>query len=360
MTAAPARTGHYSAELQLADGRAMFTCDGSAYVLPHEHLLINLAPWWEGDAPFGSVIDDPGLTDDTIAAAAHSPLEVVRENLLLSDWVGLARELYEARRCGLALVVDLTSEGLEPDHQHALAAARAAGVALVLGVGHYREPHFAPMVREESAEDRAERWLRQWRDGFGDGTFPGVVGEIGTSAAISTDEQKSLRAAAFVSSETNAAISIHIEPFAPTEHDVVATLSGAGAKPERVVLSHCDVDLDERRLHEIADLGTYIEFDLFGWPADCLVRDQPMPSDADRLSLLEKMIHWGVGDRLLLSHDICTRTQWIRYGGTGYRYIGKVLREKLEALVGHGHAEKLLIENPLRMLSGTDPYVPAA
>lgn len=321
------------------------------YILPHEHLLLDLSPWWSGVEPFGSVVEDDGLTPEGVIAARRDPLGSVRENLVLSDWVGLARELSVAKEAGLRVVVDLTSEGLRPDRSAALRAAATAKVEVMFGVGQYREPIFTREARAESADQRAERWLGIWKDGFGDGSVPGIIGEIGTSSVISSDERKSLIAAATASCETGAAISVHVEPFAQTEQEILRILIGAGAKPSRIILSHIDVEYDEEKLKRLAEENIFIEFDQFGFPPEGLDRGRPIPNDTDRLRMIDLLISSGAEDRILLSHDVCTRNQWACWGGGGFAHIGTRVQPKLIRTFGEDLAEKLLWHNAVEALA---------
>ena len=64
------------------------------------------------------------------------------------------------------------------------------------------------------------------------------------------------------------------------------------------------------------------------------------------------LVGMGYADQLLLSQDVCTKTQLKAYGGNGYDYV---LREVVPYLKGMGVADedinKLLIANPARLFS---------
>lgn len=136
-----------------------------------------------------------------------------------------------------------------------------------------------------------------------------------------------------------------------TEPEIVATLVEGGADASRIVLGHMDVEISESKLRRVAELGTYVELDQFGFPAEGLVRGRRIPSDSDRIAMIQSLIDWGAEDRILLSHDVCTRNQWRRWGGNGFAHLGRSVRPLLLDAVDESLTDKLLWLNPARMLS---------
>lgn len=62
-------------------------------------------------------------------------------------------------------------------------------------------------------------------------------------------------------------------------------------------------------LLDFAKLGAYCQFDLFG--TECsfyqLNTETDMPSDAQRMDRIVKLVNEGFEDRILISHDIHTK-----------------------------------------------------
>jgi predicted metal-dependent phosphotriesterase family hydrolase len=84
-----------------------------------------------------------------------------------------------------------------------------------------------------------------------------------------------------------------------------------------------------------------------------------MPSDVQRLDVLEHVRGLGLVDRILISHDICTKHRLICYGGHGYSYIPeRVARRLRERGFGADEVDAILVANPARTLSFT-PLVAA-
>jgi phosphotriesterase-related protein len=83
------------------------------------------------------------------------------------------------------------------------------------------------------------------------------------------------------------------------------------------------------------------------------------PSDGERLDALLRLLALGFERHLLLSHDVCTKMQLRRYGGMGYDHILRTIVPRLRRRgVDSATLHRLLVENPARLLSGTDVTAP--
>ena len=102
----------------------------------------------------------------------------------------------------------------------------------------------------------------------------------------------------------------------------------------------------ERTL-EVARTGVFIEIDHVG--ATQLGQFAP---EAQRLRNVVALIEAGHTDQLLLSMDVCKRSQLHAYGGNGYDHL---LRRFVPALLEAGVAaptiHTILVDNPRRVLS---------
>lgn len=65
----------------------------------------------------------------------------------------------------------------------------------------------------------------------------------------------------------------------------------------------------ENQLIEFASLGSFCEFDLFGIEVSHYQHDDDfdMPSDAQRISMIRKLVQEGYGEKIVLSQDIHTK-----------------------------------------------------
>jgi phosphotriesterase-related protein len=324
--------------------------ENGGYVLPHEHVIVDIRPWWTGEGDPWS-LDPEGVDfEHMLDEIVRVPEGVSRENMVLCDWYVGAKELRLARESGCQLFVDLTCEGLRPMHDLVVQAADLADIAVVLSVGRYIGGSLSPDARQLGVDDLTDRWVRTIAEGLNN-VRPGIIGEIGTSETIEDVEMVSLRAAAQAQQASGLAINVHLHPFGRQANLVLDILEQAGADCARVALSHCDGEFDLDFLLGILDRGCYVEFDQFGTTPDQLFEGYPMPSDAERIGMIADLCERGYGQQLLLSQDICHRHSLTRYGGTGYAHLADQVLPELREMVGSTVTNQLVSTNPLRLLS---------
>jgi phosphotriesterase-related protein len=140
---------------------------------------------------------------------------------------------------------------------------------------------------------------------------------------LKPNELKVLKASARAQSETGASILIHPGRDENAPIEILNILIDSGGDISRVIMGHLDRTVDMiGTLEKIADTGCVLEWDLFGNEVSFYQpSDFDMPSDAQRLNFIRHMINNGVGDRIVISHDICTKHRLVKYGGHGYGYI---------------------------------------
>ena len=98
----------------------------------------------------------------------------------------------------------------------------------------------------------------------------------------------------------------------------------------------------------ILDQGANLQFDFLGHRFD--------PVDEARepriVELLVDLLDRGYGAQILLSQDVCHDMQLKANGGFGYAYLQQHFLPALRtAAVGEGELERIMVENPRRMLS---------
>jgi phosphotriesterase-related protein len=335
------------------------------YVLPHEHILCDVRAWFEDGDLTAREMDEAALVaaqltldpDDVAVdvsffdALRRHPAAVARENLILSDWVVMAKELRYAVRSGCHLLVDLTNVGMHPMPELATRAAKAAGIDIVLPVGRYLQNTLPPDERARTVDDLVEEWLATAASGMGDYSV-GVIGEIGTSERITPVERISLEAAAEVHRQTGLAINVHLHVQARQGHSVLDVLEAHGADLGRVALSHNDgeseIDLDW--VEGLLARGCYVEFDLFG-REDWAGLVGAFPTDRVRMDAVYALCERGHAGRLLLSHDIALRSTLKRYGGWGYDHLATNILPVLESRLGEEAIYQMTRVNPLELLA---------
>jgi phosphotriesterase-related protein len=129
-------------------------------------------------------------------------------------------------------------------------------------------------------------------------------------------------------------------------------LASSGKDLGRIAISHMDFDLDDLANHRrAADLGLYVELDLFGFPIWTAGNFLHMPTDTRRVEVLIELARAGYGRQLLISHDVCMKMQLPPWGGFGYSHILRNVVPLFEMLGSEaGLVSQICYENPRRLL----------
>lgn len=313
-------------------------------VLPHEHVFIN------------EMIED-------------------RSTGLLNDAGLMRHELQAFAALGGGAVVELTTAELTagaapdprglysgpsgsgfPDHGTraagnvaAIAAlAEETGVRMILGTGHYREPYLEleSLDRFHSSTDEvAERIVRDLTEGFpGTNVRAGIIGEVGPDKwFVSAREERSLRAAARAHLVTGVPITTHTSKW-PVGGDVVDLLVAEGVDPRTIILGHCStIDIPEYHL-DLASRGVWMQFDTIRGGHELVVNRW--------VEQVMRLVRAGYLDRILLSHDVCLKSDLRVNGGCGFTYVLEEFLPRLgHAGLTEGELEQLVTVNPQRALA---------
>ena len=77
-----------------------------------------------------------------------------------------------------------------------------------------------------------------------------------------------------------------------------------------------------------------------------------MPNDAVRLGMIRAVIARGHLDRVVISHDICSRTRLTAFGGHGYGHIfAHVVPLMRRRGFSEAEIQAILVDNPRRLLT---------
>ncbi|HMK93301.1 MAG TPA: phosphotriesterase, partial [Thermoleophilia bacterium] len=279
--------------------------------LPHEHLLcrLDLGFDWpdEGTDPGAAAFAAAPITLDNLERVHREP-DGNRSNQRLDDAVDeVLEELELFRTLGGGGVVDQTTADFGRDLSGLLSLSRTTGVHVVAGSGRYTAD-FQPTGTTDSTVDElaAEIVADLLADRLAGGIPCGVIGEVGASSPhILPAELRSLRAAALAQLRTGAPVSIHAQAPDHTGLEALLILKEYGVDPGRVAICHLDsgIDLDYQR--EIAREGAWLSYDWFGWnvPGGGGAGELPH-SDRERVAAVAELVGEGLGDQLLLSHDV--------------------------------------------------------
>ncbi len=337
--------------------------------LMHEHLFIDLrksgAPNENVPATEAALWEQKLTLDNLHHARERKP---IADNWLLSDEKMAIDEVNEFRNQGGNTIVEVTSIGIRRDPRAMLRVANATGLNVVMGTGWYQKIYHPANMDERTVEDLTEEIIRDLTVGVGDtGIRSGIIGEVGIEGQpIEPNEVKSIQASARASRATGAAISFHRGGVGREKLETIGILGEEGAKLTRVIFGNSDpIAGDMPLMLELLSHGVYIQFDLLGrltvplkWKTetDSLSEYYFSAGSAVVADAIPKLIDAGFGDRILLSHDVCTKIHLKRYGGTGYSFIVEKFLPYLQtAGVSREQIETIAVENPKRVLTFAEP-----
>lgn len=314
-------------------------------VLPHEHIFINEMI----EDRSAGLLNDAGLLRaelEAFAALGGGTLVELTTAELTAGASPDPRGLYGGPRAS-----GFPDHGTRAAGNVAAIAALAeeTGVRIVLGTGHYRDPYLENESLDRfhaSVDEVAEKIVRDLTEGFpGTSVRAGIIGEVGPDKwFVSAREERSLRAAARAHRATGVPITTHTSKW-PVGGDVVDLLVAEGVDPATIILGHCStIDIAEYHL-DMASRGVWMQFDTIRGGADRVV---------DRwVEQVMRLVGAGYLDRILLSHDVCLKSDLRVNGGCGYTYILEEFLPRLgRAGLNEGELDQIVTVNPQRALAG--------
>jgi predicted metal-dependent phosphotriesterase family hydrolase len=282
----------------------------------------------------------------------HLFLDLTRDmwtnNNFLNDPDLTAVELQRFKDAGGMTLVDQTNRGLGQDPLAVKAMAERTGLNIILGCGWYREPYYEPYLYRWKTDQIAEQMVRDVTVGIDDtGVRAGIIGEIGAHATwISPAEERILRAAARAQKQTGVMLTLHATR-APLGLDQLDILREEGVDPRRVVVGHAHSYPYHAYHVEIARRGAFLTFDRMG-----------VTNEYERgrtIRQIRELLDAGYIQHLMLSQDVCYRSDLVAYGGVGYGFVPGELQGLLQqAGVSDEQLHQLLVENPRRALTGAE------
>ncbi|WP_458097869.1 phosphotriesterase family protein [Roseomonas sp. WA12] len=318
--------------------------------LIHEHLLCDLT----APAARGLGTPEVEITLANVFEVNYRP-GAYPGNHHLQDAVVAAQEARLFAEAGGGTIVEVTTGGLLPDPEGLAGIARQSGVNIIMGAGFYTAAYLDADTQALSREAMAEIIIAQLREGtWGSRIRCGIIGEIGCSWPLVPVERRALQAAADAQRRTGAAITVHPGRHPAAPHEILDVLQAAGADISRVIIDHMDRTYeDDGEVVALARRGCVVEFDFFGIEmSNYWMGMADLPSDWMRLRCIRRLFEAGLGDRVTLSHDICTRSRLQHYGGHGY---GHLLRNVVPLMRDRQFTEAeiatLLVETPRRLLT---------
>jgi len=326
--------------------------------LPHEHFFIDIRWVCEPSAETtkAALLEEP-VSMRHLGTLRHDPM-TMKDNVFLSDPDLMAAEVLELKEAGGRTVVDQSSFGTGRSPIAIRNLSKQTGINVVMGCGFYLYGSLPASIIEEAEKKLVQTVLQEIRMGV-DGVRPGIIGEIGIRPEIEEWEKKSLRVTAQAHRESGLPISVHIQAVPtipgfknePNGLAVLDLLEKHGVRPDKVIISHTDATINLDYIKAIMDRGAYAEFDHFGEEFYIDSADFRMDSDLDRVEAIAELVGKGYEKRILISQDVCLKTDLVAYGGWGYAHI---LNNIVPMMVKHDISKEtidtIMVSNPAELL----------
>ena len=285
------------------------------FILPHEHIFVDLRTW------------------DTLGYAEAEVDDVLQL---------MVPELEKAKAVGVTVIVECTTGGVGRRADIDRAVSETADLPVVIPTGIYREPWSPDWAHKASEAELTEWMLGELQDQMEEsGVRAGWIKLSAGDDGITDCEAKILRAAAMAGKQTNAIIGSHTIK-GRVVRDQLDIIEDAGYDPTRFIWIHTQAE-DAFDLHiEMARRGAWLEYDGIG--------NSEWRADEYYVENIQRLLDAGFEDQLLLSHDRGWYDPALPGGGSPkpYTYIAEQFLPKLRA---SGVDEELI-----RQLTHVNPF----
>lgn len=203
--------------------------------------------------------------------------------------------LEQLKKYKVKYFVDATPQYLGRDVELLEEISKKSGIKIMTNTGLYAavdNKYIPNYAYEKSAEELADMWISEFRDGIDDtGIRPGFIKiSVNDSSALRTIDAKIVEAAAITHRETGLTIGSHTGP-AKALWPQLDILMENGVSPEAFIWIHAQNEDDLQSYLRAAEMGCWISLDGIGWELD---------------NHLEKILFAKenqILDHILISHD---------------------------------------------------------
>lgn len=330
-------------------------------VTTHEHVLLDLTGFYRELPVEGIPNPSTQKVEMWTLGTLNRDCYALKDNLLLDDEALQTEEIARFKAAGGSTVVDASLPGIGRDPLALRRIAEKTGLNIVMGTGYYVGDTHPEALSSMTEQEIANEMIRELEEGA-DGTdvCAGYIGEIGISEIFDEKERRVLRAAAIAQKTTGVAINVHINPWTVNGLEAADILLDAGVTPDRICISHIDVEDREDYVVGLLKKGVYVEFDNFG--KEYYIRREVRNSgyglfvtDVQRVTFLKRLIDLGYLNQILLSCDLCLKQLLHAYGGWGYDHLLKNIVPMMEDEgITQEQIHTMLVENPANWLLGAE------
>ena len=339
--------------------RGPLTREELGVVSPHEHVFIDISAFFE-ERPLADIKNpsEEKVKMEHLGQLNRDPY-ALKDNLSLDDYETQKKELMRFGAAGGTTVVDATMPGIGRDPKKLKKIAEESGVQIIMGTGYYVSSTHPEALNTMTEDEIADEMVRELTEGV-DGVKAGVIGEIGISEIFNDAERRVLRAAAIAHKKTDAGVLVHINPWTENGLEASDILLNAGVAPERIAISHIDVENREEYVFAMLKKGVYVEFDNFG--KEYFVEEEArrdgygcFVTDVERVLFLKKLIEEGYVSQILLSCDVCLKTLLRTYGGWGYDHVLRNIVPMMKEFgISEADIDTMIRKNPVDFLCGKE------
>ena len=302
--------------------------------LPHEHVFIDLRIVAEPPKKEEKPYYFEKVRLDNRYRIYTDPYEI-EDNIVYDDFDVAVNELKLYKQNGGDSIVDVTLDEIARNPLLLKQASIESGVKIVMGCGHYIDVAHPKFINDLTSFQLADEMIKDITVGVGNtGIKAGVIGEIGTSAIITPNEFKVLEGAGIASTKTGKSIHVHTALYERNGIEVINRLNKLGVESNKICIDHVDVDLREDYLLELLKCGAYVEFDNFG--KEFFIPKRPngvlkgrFAYDYERAIMIKKLVDKGYLKQILITNDICLKSQFCTYGGNGFAHILNTVKTML-------------------------------
>lgn len=338
--------------------------DNLGTTLSHEHCFVDIRHLFaEPEEMSKKILGNQQVAIHNLNIVKSNPF-AIKDNLLLSDFEVTRQELEEFKKAGGKTIVDVTPRGIGRDPYLLRSLAISTGLNIIAGSGYYTQNTHPKQVDEKSVEELADELVEDLTEGIGKTNMrAGVIGELGTSEKIHPSEKKVLLAAAEAHNRTGAPIYIHVYSWAPNGVEVVNIFSKKGVQLDKLVICHVDSSIDMKYIKNVLSTGTLVEFDNFGKEFYVIPEDRigfyglyggVFSTDRERVEAIKELVDEGFEKQILISNDVCFKTDLQHYGGWGYNHVLRnIVPMMIEEKIDKATIDLFLKENPKKLLDIT-------
>ncbi|XP_059057996.1 phosphotriesterase-related protein [Achroia grisella] len=298
------------------------------FTLPHEHLGMEFNHFYRKPPQSIAEYLNRDIDIRNVGYLRQYPYSC-KYNLCFNDnetFQSITSDVHMFKKLGGGTIVENSTEGLDRNVSRYKYCSEKTGVNVVAGTGYYISDTLPCNLQFSSTEEMYKHMRNELTIGCSedDTVKAGFIGEIASVWPLRDSERKAIQATGELQEEIGCGVSFHPhrDPEAPFE--IIRLYLEAGGKVNKAVMSHLDRTLlEDQKLLEFAELGTYCQFDLFGVEVSYyqLNASIDMPSDAQRLDKIKLLVDEKKEEKILMSHDIHTKHRLTKFGGHGYHHI---------------------------------------